>query len=862
MKRKKILSGLIGAVIAVSATVSMISTTVSAEDSQNDAFVDLNQSQITEAMGAGWNLGNQLEAVDTNGVPNETAYGNPVIKKELLHAVKLAGFKSVRIPISYLSKIGAAPNYTIDADWLARIKEVVDYCVDEGLYAIINMHGDGYNSVQGGWLLCNAPDEKQPEIKAKYAACWEQIATLFKDYDEHLIFESMNEEFDGVTYGGNVNKTYYSNINAYNQIFVDTVRKTGGNNAKRWILIPGWNTNIDLTVGNYGFALPTDTNRDSSIPASEQRIMISVHYYDPWDFSGDGTSGTYSQWGSDSNPQKAASYSNTEEYMEGQIEKVYDKFVNAGYPVVIGEYGCINKSATDPANTIFRAHYDKTMCELSKKYGCIPVYWDNGAVDNSFGLFNRNTYEIEQPEIIDAMMEAFLTPEENVNRYITKISSLDGNSYTSETWTPLNDALTTAKDLVESGSATDDQLLDAYNKLYEAFYKLMPSENYLKDQVVVTDKDTADSDTIEASDGLIKNVEPSVLDVVSSKRITLKFKIVSGTPSADDNLFVFKPFSNNKWNGWTDNFVKFSDVGEPDPETGEYTVTLDPQKILQSYVNGDFSQAEPDPAGANSINIYYTTKGTSTNIQLTYCSFAFTITHTRHHYEYSDEKAPSCTENGNKVYICTACGETYNEEIKSTGHNWGSWQTIKEATCTEDGIEEHTCSICSEKEQRTISAKGHSFTNGVCTVCHTKDPNYVPPTSGTVTTTATTKATRSPKAVKNDKKKAKKLMKQAKITTLNVKSKAKKKINVTWKKVKKAKGYEVQVSTNKKFKKSKIIFKKDLKKVKLTIKNKKIKSKKTYYVRVRAYATYKDKNNVVQKVYSAWNKKLRKVKVK
>ncbi len=135
-------------------------------------------------------------------------------------------------------------------------------------------------------------------------------------------------------------------------------------------------------------------------------------------------------------------------------------------------------------------------------------------------------------------------------------------------------------------------------------------------------------------------------------------------------------------------------------------------------------------------------------------------------------------------------------------------------------------------------------------------------TNTTAKTTKATKATRSADAVKKDKSAAKKAMKQAKITKLTVKSNAKKKINATWNKVKKAKGYEVQVSTNKKFKKSKIIFKKTTTKKKLTIKNKKIKSKKTYYVRVRAYATYKDTNNVVQKVYSAWNKKLRKVKVK
>lgn len=116
-------------------------------------------------------------------------------------------------------------------------------CINNGLYAIINIHGDGYNTVEGGWLLCNGAD--QYTIRQKYAACWKQIAERFKNYDHHLVFESMNEVFDD-TYGV-PNHTYYSNINSLNQIFVDTVRQTGGNNAKRWLMLPGWNTNINYT---------------------------------------------------------------------------------------------------------------------------------------------------------------------------------------------------------------------------------------------------------------------------------------------------------------------------------------------------------------------------------------------------------------------------------------------------------------------------------------------------------------------------------------------------------------------------------------------------------------------------------------
>lgn len=473
MKTKKIFSVLISAVMAVSATISMISFTSSAEEGvpNTAAFDDLNQEEITTAMGASWNLGNQFDAY-SNGKGNETAWSNPTVKKELIEAVKNAGFKSIRIPVTYMGRIGPSTTYEIDAEWLDRIKEVVEWCIECDLYVIINIHHDGNgDSNNGAWLDCSASD--QNTIVDKFKACWKQIAEKFADYDEHLIFESMNE----VGASGNPTQAVYENINNYNQVFVDTVRETSDNNAKRWLLVPGWYTNIDNTVGDYGFKVPTDENRDPSIPENEKRIMISVHYYDPWFFCGDNTDTAYSQWGKDGNPDKKNDTWADEEYMEGQVKKVSDKFVQAGYPVVIGEYGCINKAYADPANTLFRAYYCKNMCELSKKYGCIPVYWDNGAPSNSFGLFNRNTCKIEFPEIIDAMMEVYLTPKENVERYIDKVSALDGESYTAETWDAINTALNSAQELISSGTATDEQLLEAYNALNSAYFNLMPSNS-------------------------------------------------------------------------------------------------------------------------------------------------------------------------------------------------------------------------------------------------------------------------------------------------------------------------------------------------------------------------------------------------
>lgn len=390
---------LVGTVVAGSFTAPF---SVQAAKKDTTSFEDLNQSQIVEAMGPGWNLGNQLESV-TDNVPEETNWGNPVITEKLIQSVKAAGFKSIRIPVSYFAKIDDDKDYTIDSKWLDRVQEVVDYCIKNDLYAVINIHGDGYNTIDGSWLLCNG--KNQTEIKKKYKKVWKQIAERFKNYDEHLLFESMNEEFDG-SYS-EPNKEYYQNINDYNQIFVDTVRKTGDNNTKRWLIIPGWNTNIDYTAGDYGFKLPTDQYRDKSIDKEEQRIMISVHYYSPWDFCG-GENGVITQWGNEADDPSKTSTTCDETYMKNQLNLMKTTFADKGYPVFIGEYGSINKTSYDSENEYYRAYFARKLCQLSRKNGCIPMYWDNGYNGvHGFGLFDRTTCEVTQPVIIDAIMEGF-----------------------------------------------------------------------------------------------------------------------------------------------------------------------------------------------------------------------------------------------------------------------------------------------------------------------------------------------------------------------------------------------------------------------------------------------------------------------
>lgn len=396
-----------------------------AEDSKENKNDIISIDDISTELGIGWNYGNTLEA-NSGGTPSETVWGNPEASQKMIDAVADAGFSTVRVPVSYLSKIDDENGYKVDEAWLDRVQEVVDYCYNKDLNVIINVHGDGYNSITGGWLLCNG--DNQNYIKEKYEALWKQIAEKFATYDEHLIFESMNEEFDG-EYHDPI-KEYYENINAYNQIFVDTVRSTGENNTHRWLLVPGWNTDIDYTVGDYGFELPTDENNT----AGEGRVIVSVHYYAPWDYCGEENDKIF-LWGArgqeivevnKANPKNKSSWGE-EDFVEQQFDKLKESFLDKGYPVIIGEFGAINKMTANEGipNQILenRAYYLGYVAGKSAEYGIIPVYWDNGYNGKyGFGLFDRNSCEQTQPEIIKTMVEAWnnKNPEQGLD---TKIKS-------------------------------------------------------------------------------------------------------------------------------------------------------------------------------------------------------------------------------------------------------------------------------------------------------------------------------------------------------------------------------------------------------------------------------------------------------
>ena len=328
-------------------------------------------------------------------MPNETAWNNSTITQGTFTAVKAAGFNTVRIPISYLSYLqydsSTEYGYSVNDSWMARIKEVVDMAISENLYVIINVHGDGYNSVSGAWLLCNSSD--QTTIVRKYKALWQDVANTFKDYDEHLIFESMNEEFDGQNYTSYIN-SYYDNIMIYNQAFVDVVRATGSNNAKRWLMVPGWNTNINCTVDEY-FNPPTD---------NKNRIMISVHFYDPYNFSHDAGSNNQYIWPANDEWADA-------NYIKNQFKSVYTRYTKNGYPIVVGEFGCVDKSDSNSSNQASRVLWTQTVVKYAATYGCVPVWWDNGA---DFAIINRDAYTVKDSNaqgIIDAIKAGMAAKE-------------------------------------------------------------------------------------------------------------------------------------------------------------------------------------------------------------------------------------------------------------------------------------------------------------------------------------------------------------------------------------------------------------------------------------------------------------------
>lgn len=345
------------------------------------------------SMKLGWNLGNSLDAFDTNAsdATVETAWGNPAVTPELIGAVAAAGFGAVRIPVTWIGRFGAGPDFAIRAAFIERVEEVVGYALDRDLYVIINIHHDGAEGVSGQWLsLVDSSGQVTPAntqaVLAQFRRLWEQIADHFADYGDHLLFEGMNEVKVG--YDAPL-AAYYDDINGLNQAFVDTVRASGGYNPKRCLVVPGYNTNIDYTVA--GFEKPTDT--------APGQLILSDHYYDPWSFAGEGSTHT---WGT-GNP--SIDNWGQEDWVRGQVDKLRTTFISQGLPMIWGEYGAITQSGYEN----YRRYYLEYVTKAVHDAGITPFLWDNGALASGaegFGLFDRTNNSVGDPEILEALVRA------------------------------------------------------------------------------------------------------------------------------------------------------------------------------------------------------------------------------------------------------------------------------------------------------------------------------------------------------------------------------------------------------------------------------------------------------------------------
>ena len=364
------MSGFITKLTAMLAALSMVATgastvgdlngMVSETPSQDTAIsgeIGMSPVDLCEEITIGWNLGNTLDATSGSGLNSETSWGNPKATEELILAVKEAGFNAVRVPTTWYNHMDS--DYNVDEAWMDRVQEVVDYIYDNDMYVILNVHHEN-------WNFTSYDNQKSAEKIEK--KLWQQIAARFKDYDHRLIFEGMNEpRMNGTQWEWNGgNQEGWDVVNSFNETFIKTVRATGGNNAKRCLMIPTY----AASIGSFekGFKIPDD-----------DYLIVSIHAYTPYNFAmntGGGATDNFS-----------ASDANSTNELNWMSKLLYDKCIKNGVGVIIGECG-----ATDKGNLDQRINWAEYFPDVFGQYG-IPVFlWDNGAFgtgNEKYGLIDR-----------------------------------------------------------------------------------------------------------------------------------------------------------------------------------------------------------------------------------------------------------------------------------------------------------------------------------------------------------------------------------------------------------------------------------------------------------------------------------------
>lgn len=368
---------------------------------------NMDSAAYMSRMGLGWNYGNSLDqAIDTSKMSDEekakvnvkyceTSANNLVLTQKNVDTLKQYGFRNVRIPVAWSNLMDISEDkmtYTINEGYLQRVEQVINYCLNDGMYAIVNIHYDGDWWGQFG----DADESVRKQAWARFRQIWTQVSNRYRDYSDRLIFESANEELgdrlnDNWVKRDTNNKTgvltvdeQYETMNKINQEFVNIVRKSGGNNEKRYLLIAGYSTNIERTCDDR-FVMPTDPIKENGV----SKLSVSVHYYTPWNYCGgseyhqvEGGAARLYDWGTDEDIKA----------MHAELDKM-SKFTEQGYGVIIGEYGVQTTAADGIANYIYE------MGQYALEKGMIPVLWDNG------GWFNRQKNIISYDDVARAILD-------------------------------------------------------------------------------------------------------------------------------------------------------------------------------------------------------------------------------------------------------------------------------------------------------------------------------------------------------------------------------------------------------------------------------------------------------------------------
>ena len=396
--------------ILISANCFAISLTTSfdsnkaVKDSKTVKFDSSMQSKkVVNEMGFGWNLGNSLDAHTTNGnegLNSEASWGNPKTTEAMIKKLVSKGFKTIRVPVTWHNHL-IDKKYTIDPNWMNRVKTVVDMCLKNGLYVIMNVHHDqadyGVSYGKGYYPRNNQKTESEKFL----LNIWTQITLAFNNgYDHHLIFETLNEprlKGDGHEWyyqaGESNSEECVQVINEYNSLIHTVIRKSGGNNKARFLLFTSGAAAFSYVTSS-GFVLPDDT----AYNPKHKRILVSVHMYTPYDFAmnGDMSKNYFSQ-----------DYKNELEY---NFQSLRQKFVNNGYYVVVTEMGAVDKANNDQ-----RVAWGSFYVQRARQLGMACVVWDNNQFRTSwdanekFGLFHRDKLTFEPESLVNAFIQAAKT---------------------------------------------------------------------------------------------------------------------------------------------------------------------------------------------------------------------------------------------------------------------------------------------------------------------------------------------------------------------------------------------------------------------------------------------------------------------